>query len=288
MPAVMEWSVVLNAKEHLLGSCRPSFIRIFNVGLLYSIRPGTREQRRETFSLRAYIVLFTCDLWSSPAYPQINPASQIFEALRKMVVAAAEPSAQVVAKKKTRRKMKKTPRTADPNEPIEKDEEMANEDGPSGSGSQEISPQQEEDDELMIDTEPTEIPSTSGIPVFPPMSAAAQASAAGKKSETRRIPIPPHRMTPLKKDWINVFGPLTELLGLQVRMNVQRKCVEIRVRPFLKCFVCEGGLGLIRYTRNLSDLKTDERNRRTTEGCRFRESICAGFRRERTYNHVIS
>ena len=129
--------------------------------------------------------------------------------------------------------MKKTPRTADPNEPIEKDEEMASEDGPSGSGSQEIPPQQEEDDELMIDTEPTEIPSTSGIPVFPPMSAAAQASAAGKKSETRRIPIPPHRMTPLKKDWINVFGPLTELLGLQVRMNVQRKCVEIRVRPIL-------------------------------------------------------
>ena len=37
-------------------------------------------------------------------------------------------------------------------------------------------------------------------------------------------------MTPLKKDSMNNFGPLTEILGLQVRMTVQRKCVEIRVR----------------------------------------------------------
>ncbi|KAJ3492129.1 hypothetical protein NLI96_g229 [Meripilus lineatus] len=40
-------------------------------------------------------------------------------------------------------------------------------------------------------------------------------------------------MTPLKKDWVNVFGPLTEMLGLQVRMNVQRKCVEIREKLVL-------------------------------------------------------
>ena len=48
--------------------------------------------------------------------------------------------------------------------------------------------------------------------------------------------IPPHRMTPLKKEWINIFGPLTEMLGLQVRMNVQRKCVEIRVRLHICLF----------------------------------------------------
>ena len=37
-------------------------------------------------------------------------------------------------------------------------------------------------------------------------------------------------MTPLKKDWVNIFGPLTEILGLQVMTNVQSVCVEIRVR----------------------------------------------------------
>ena len=86
------------------------------------------------------------------------------------------------------------------------------------------------DDELMIDTDPTVLsldPSTSSALVFPPVAAGAEKTTL--KSETRRIPMPPHRMTPLKKDWLKIFGPLTEILGLQVRMNVQRRCVEIRV-----------------------------------------------------------
>ncbi|KAG6832067.1 pre-rRNA-processing protein pno1 [Tricholoma furcatifolium] len=82
---------------------------------------------------------------------------------------------------------------------------------------------QEDDDEILIDADPME---TSAAPAFPPL--APGAGTTRLKSETRRIPIPPHRMTPLKKDWINIFGPLTEILGLQVRMNVQRRCVEAR------------------------------------------------------------
>lgn len=82
-----------------------------------------------------------------------------------------------------------------------------------------------EDDDLMIGTD--DVPSTFA-PAFPPLPISAGQTTL--KSEMRRIAIPPHRMTPLKKDWINIFGPLTEMLGLQVRMNVQRKCVEVRVR----------------------------------------------------------
>lgn len=86
------------------------------------------------------------------------------------------------------------------------------------------------DDELMIDTDPAVLPldpSISSALVFPPVAPGAEKTTL--KSETRRIPMPPHRMTPLKKDWLNIFGPLTEILGLQVRMNVQRRSVEIRV-----------------------------------------------------------
>ena len=85
------------------------------------------------------------------------------------------------------------------------------------------------DDEVMIDTDPsaaTGLAHTSA-PSFPALTGSAL--QASLKSEMRRISIPPHRMSPLKKDWINIFGPLTEILGLQVRMNVQRKAVEIRV-----------------------------------------------------------
>jgi len=83
-------------------------------------------------------------------------------------------------------------------------------------------------DELMIDANMASISqSMSAAPVFAPADSSVEKTTM--KSETRRVPIPPHRMTPLKKDWLNIFGPLTEILGLQVRMNVQRRCVEIRV-----------------------------------------------------------
>ncbi|KAG8709013.1 pre-rRNA-processing protein pno1 [Ceratobasidium sp. 394] len=67
---------------------------------------------------------------------------------------------------------------------------------------------------------------------FPALPASAQ--RATEKSETRRIAIPPHRMTPLKKDWVNIFSPLTEMLGLQVRMNVHKRAVEIRTSRHTK------------------------------------------------------
>lgn len=199
-----------------------------------------------------------------------------------MVVAThdVDMSAQAVAKKKTRRKTKKAPRRADPNEPIdENDENMGADNEPSGSGLSQNSEPEEEDDALMIDTEPAEVPLELGVPSFPPMSEAAQASAAGKKSETRRIPIPPHRMTPLKKDWINIFGPLTELLGLQVRMNVQRRSVEIRV--CLHAVLSRASLWEPNLTSTHSDIKANEGDRRLAEGCRLCESVCARIRCER-------
>lgn len=88
-----------------------------------------------------------------------------------------------------------------------------------------------DDDEIMIGTTTAGI-APSSAPSFPALTGSALQTSL--KSEMRRIPIPPHRMSPLKKDWINIFGPLTEILGLQVRMNVQRKSVEIRVSaPYL-------------------------------------------------------
>jgi RNA-binding protein PNO1 len=88
-----------------------------------------------------------------------------------------------------------------------------------------------DDDEPMIDTDPTVISLDPSAFAFPPVAPGAEKTTL--KSEMRRISMPPHRMTPLKKDWLNIFGPLTEILGLQVRMNVHRRCVEIRVCYFL-------------------------------------------------------
>lgn len=132
-----------------------------------------------------------------------------------MVVIHAQPSTSGTSQKKNRRKLHR--------KAGEHDAEMQDH----SNEAQNLSTTSDLDDEVMIDNENVDLAVDGSAPTFPALSAAAQRSTL--KSETRRVPVPPHRMTPLKKDWVTVFGPLTEILGLQVRMNVQRKCVEIRV-----------------------------------------------------------
>lgn len=156
----------------------------------------------------------------------------------------AESAATLEKKKKNRRKQtKKVPRVANPEEiqaALEQDADM--EEGPSDipttftkDGNNSIDAGDDDDTVMVDDSVETDTASGSNGLNFAPLTAAAQAKALGsKKSEMRRIPMPPHRMTPLKKEWVNVFGPLTELLGLQVRMNVQRRCVEIRTSKHTK------------------------------------------------------
>mmetsp|Transcript_18522 Transcript_18522/g.52018 ORF Transcript_18522/g.52018 Transcript_18522/m.52018 type:complete len:230 (+) Transcript_18522:136-825(+) len=64
-------------------------------------------------------------------------------------------------------------------------------------------------------------------PGFAPLSA----SDAEQKVEFRRIPVPQHRMTPLKTHWMEIFKPITENLKLDMRMNLKTKKVEIKTTP---------------------------------------------------------
>ncbi|KAJ6597180.1 hypothetical protein DFH09DRAFT_1133878 [Mycena vulgaris] len=148
-----------------------------------------------------------------------------------VVVGQSPLSGQAPARKNRRKESKKkAPSTANAEMAVDSEGEGEG-DHPTASTSAQPAPAPEDDDELMIDTEPSTV-SLSSAPAFAPLPADAGKSTL--KSETRRIAIPPHRMTPLKKEWINVFGPLTEILGLQVRMNVQRKCVEARTSKATK------------------------------------------------------
>jgi len=63
-----------------------------------------------------------------------------------------------------------------------------------------------------------------GRPQFPP----AKATDDLHVLETRKIPIPPHRMTPLKTSWPKIYPPLVEHFKLQVRMNTKSRAVELR------------------------------------------------------------
>lgn len=67
----------------------------------------------------------------------------------------------------------------------------------------------------------------TGRPQFPP---AADRPVLHK--DQRKVPIPPHRMTPLKLSWPKIYPPLVEHLKLQVRMNRRAKVTELRTSKF--------------------------------------------------------
>ncbi|KAI9766531.1 MAG: pre-rRNA-processing protein pno1 [Geoglossum simile] len=74
----------------------------------------------------------------------------------------------------------------------------------------------ENDTEMHIDEE--------GRPLFAP----AKNTDTPLKVETRKIPIPPHRLTPLKASWPKLYPPLVTHLKLQIRMNLKTRCIELR------------------------------------------------------------
>ncbi|RAO70316.1 uncharacterized protein BHQ10_006328 [Talaromyces amestolkiae] len=101
--------------------------------------------------------------------------------------------------------------------------------------------QEQNDDEVLIDpsqnapdftiesiqednTEDVMHVDEEGRPVFTP----AKDTPGVYRVEQRKVPIPPHRMTPLKTYWPKIYPPLVEHLKLQVRMNVKSRTVELR------------------------------------------------------------
>ena len=83
------------------------------------------------------------------------------------------------------------------------------------------------------------------------------------KEETRKIPVPANRYTPLKENWMKIFTPIVEQLGLQISFNLKSRNVEIRtckdtkdvlaltkatdfVKAFVLGFQVEDALALIR------------------------------------------
>jgi RNA-binding protein PNO1 len=101
---------------------------------------------------------------------------------------------------------------------------------------------------------------------FPPIKKEKLADGC----EMRKIPVPRHRYSPLKENWMKIFEPVVEHLKLQIRFNLKTRNVEVRTckdtedvtqlqkaADFVKAFICgfevEDALAIIR----LDDLFID-------------------------------
>ena len=49
------------------------------------------------------------------------------------------------------------------------------------------------------------------------------------KPEVMHVAVPPHRIAPLKQNWELIVKTIVEHMKLQIRMNIKKKVVEIRV-----------------------------------------------------------
>ncbi|XP_050296303.1 RNA-binding protein pno1 [Anthonomus grandis grandis] len=99
------------------------------------------------------------------------------------------------------------------------------------------------------------------------------------KDDMRKIPVPSHRYSPLKENWLKIFTPIVEHLQLQVRFNLKTRNVEIKaceetkdianlqkaadfVKAFVYGFEVEDALALLRLddlfveTFEIKDVKT--------------------------------
>ncbi|CAA6673405.1 unnamed protein product [Spirodela intermedia] len=72
----------------------------------------------------------------------------------------------------------------------------------------------------------------AGVDKLPPKPefAALSAQEMDGKVEFRRIPVPPHRYSPLKKNWMEMYTPVYEQMKIDIRMNLKARKVELKTR----------------------------------------------------------
>lgn len=75
-------------------------------------------------------------------------------------------------------------------------------------------------EDMEVDNSGTEVPAA---PIFP-----ADKTRKLVKREERKVPVPHHRLTPLKNNWTKIFTPIVENLKLNIRFDTKSRVVQIR------------------------------------------------------------
>ncbi|GEQ67501.1 hypothetical protein JCM33374_g1166 [Metschnikowia sp. JCM 33374] len=127
--------------------------------------------------------------------------------------------------------IKKSVQTEKEQAPVENDDLLINTTSIPTQQEKPAENEAENEDEEMKDEAPESsavVLDESGKPKF----SAASKSGMKVKLESRKVAVPPHRMTPLKNTWMKIYPPLVDHLKLQVRMNLKTKTVEMRTNKY--------------------------------------------------------
>lgn len=71
-----------------------------------------------------------------------------------------------------------------------------------------------------------------GYVLFAPAVSALVYGLQRGRASFRKIPVPPHRYSPLQAQWMSIYEPLVQQLKLQVRMNTRSRTVELKTSPY--------------------------------------------------------
>ncbi|GAB2230044.1 hypothetical protein Droror1_Dr00014300 [Drosera rotundifolia] len=74
-------------------------------------------------------------------------------------------------------------------------------------------------------SEPSSLPAK---PNFEPLTAH---EISGGVVQFRRVSVPPHRYTPLKKAWLDIYNPTYNEMKIDIRMNLKSRKVELKTKP---------------------------------------------------------
>lgn len=87
--------------------------------------------------------------------------------------------------------------------------------------------------ETVINVPDDAMDTVDAAPTFAPLTAV---DMNGGASEYRKIPVPPHRLTPLRKNWENIYTPIVTHMKLQIRFNTATRHIELKTSPHTEEF----------------------------------------------------
>uniref|UniRef100_A0A6N2L8H6 K Homology domain-containing protein n=1 Tax=Salix viminalis TaxID=40686 RepID=A0A6N2L8H6_SALVM len=83
---------------------------------------------------------------------------------------------------------------------------------------------------MEVEIAPREQKSEGVLPAKPKFEPLKAHEMSDGRVQFRKVSVPPHRYTPLKKAWMEIYTPVYEQMKIDIRMNLKARKVELKTR----------------------------------------------------------